>query len=476
MSSIPAVPAVVLGAVVPRGRQSDVVYYAPERDLVVLGTAGTGKTTMAVLRSKYLSHPQCRNGGPVLLVTYNNALARYLRHLVPGALGGVQVETYASFARGYLNFLGRMPRQGGILEGSGLSSLVHRAITDVAAAYEPSKFFARGTDFFLDELAWISDMGLRTEAEYLGADRVGRKIGLAPGFRTIVWQIRARYLELRATAGIPYDWHDLASAVRSGLEGDGSPRKYRHVVIDEGQDLSPEAIRSLVAAVQPGGTVSFFGDYHQQIYGQGLSWRSCGLKVTTTESFRDNLRNTAQIARVAIAMSKMPHMEGDPSDLIEPIEPTAAGSLPTLLRCRTTISEVAEVQRVARSQAGASTVGVLARTWAQARAAVAGLSGARMLRESSRATWDASPGIYYGTYHSAKGLEFTVVILPFATGANLPNSQVVGAYGLDDASTREGKALYVAVTRARAELLVTYTGDLTPLLPREPAMWSEVEQ
>lgn len=476
MSIAPAAPAVAVGQVVPRGRQSDVVYYDPRRDLVVLGTAGTGKTTMAVLRAKYLAHPQCANHGPVLLVTFNNALTRYLRHLVPGALGNVRVETYAKFARGYLNSIGKMPTYGGILDRQPLRSMIAQAVADVAKVYEPSKFFKRDTGFFVDELAWISDMGITTEQDYLDADRIGRKVGLAPGFRTAVWRIRTRYLQLREKAGVPYDWHDLPTAVREGLAADSRPRMYRHIVIDEGQDLSPEAIRSLVAAVQPGGTVNFFGDYHQQIYGQGLSWRRCGLKVKTIDPFRDNLRNTAQIARIAIAMSEMAHMTGDTEDLIEPVEPTAAGSVPILLECRSEASEIAEIQRVAKDQAGAGTVAILARTWTEARAAVAGLNGARALKDSANTAWDPSPGIYYGTYHAAKGLEFAVVILPFANNTRLPNPQAVEAYGEADASTRDGKSLYVAVTRARAELLVTYTGEVTDLLPTTQGLWTKLEK
>lgn len=476
MSASTNAAVVAAGQVVPRGRQSDVVYYDPKQDLVVLGTAGTGKTTMAVLRAKYLAHPQCASHGPVLLVTFNNALARYLRHLVPGALGSVRVETYARFARGYLNSIGKMPHSGGILDRQPLKAMIAHAVADVAREYNPSRFFKRDTGFFVDELAWISDMGIATEQNYLDADRIGRKVGLAPVFRTVVWRIRARYLSLREQAGIQYDWHDLATAVRVGLATDARPRMYKHIVIDEGQDLSPEAIRSLVAAVQPGGTVSFFGDYHQQIYGQGLSWRKCGLNVRVIDPFRDNLRNTAQIARIAIAMSEMPHMTGDAEDLIEPVEPNAAGSVPILLKCQSETSEIAEVRRVAQDQAGVDTVAILARTWPEARAAVSGLQGVRRLKDSSDAAWDPSPGIYYGTYHAAKGLEFAVVILPFANTTRLPNPEAVEAYGVVDASSRDGKLLYVAVTRARAELLVTYTGEVTDLLPTKPGLWTELKQ
>ena len=69
------------GKICPRGRQSEVIYLTAERDLVVLGTAGTGKSTMAVLRARFLANPNNSNSGPVLLVTYNNTLVRYLQYL-----------------------------------------------------------------------------------------------------------------------------------------------------------------------------------------------------------------------------------------------------------------------------------------------------------------------------------------------------------------------------------------------------------
>ncbi|NIH93191.1 hypothetical protein FHU31_000147 [Mycolicibacterium fluoranthenivorans] len=478
MATSPVGGAGLGGRITPRGKQSDVVYFDPGQDLVVLGTAGTGKTTMAVLRAKYLAHPMTPNHGPVLLVTYNNALVRYLRHLVPDALGDVAVETYAKFARGYLASIGKMPSGwGNILEGGRLRTTVARAVTSARLEFAHNAFFDRHTGFFVDELAWIADMGIEALDDYLKADRVGRKTALMPGHRSAVWRIRSHYLQHRAADGVPYDWHDLASAVRVGLGNDLRPRKYRHIVIDEGQDLSPEAIRSLVAAVQPGGTVCFFGDYHQQIYGQGLSWRRCGLRVGSVDRFADNLRNTTQIARVAIAMSTMPHMAAaGVDDLVVPVEPAADGTIPTLLKCRDRAAEISEVQRVAVNQSAVGTVGVLARTLEDASRAVAGVPGIRRLKESPSEWWDPSPGIYYGTYHSAKGLEFDVVILPFADSDRLPNQEVVNTLGLTDASSRDGKSLYVAVTRAKAELLVTYTSALSPLLPREPGLWAEVAQ
>ena len=88
---------------IPIGRQRDVVALLPEGHFVVLGTAGSGKTTMAVHRAAHVANPSTDHGGPTLLVTFNRfeeVRARVLAdgaatHGHPLALLGAQVYAYA---------------------------------------------------------------------------------------------------------------------------------------------------------------------------------------------------------------------------------------------------------------------------------------------------------------------------------------------------------------------------------------------
>ncbi|MEV0830846.1 3'-5' exonuclease [Nonomuraea rubra] len=456
----------------PVGRQSNVIFLPPNGHQVVLGTAGSGKTTMAMLRAQRLAASTTVNSGPVLLVTYNNALVTYLEYIKPASARNVTIRTYARFARGYLNSLGKMPPRNGIVTSNQRRIWIEMAIKEVAQRYKPHAFFGRDLGFFLDELEWISGMGVSTLEDYLRMPRVGRERALAGKSQEIVWQILLEYRNLYAKAGRRNDWYDLATSVRRELAQDMRPRMYRHIVIDEGQDLSPESIRSLVEAVDPAGSVTFFGDYHQMIYGQGMSWRSCGLKIRRVEKFAENYRNTAEIARLAIAMSRMPHMAGDPADLVEPSEPRAAGTRPTLVQCGSEAHEMEVVRAQALDYARNGTVAVLARTWDDARRVCAGLSVRQLHTDLSR--WDTSPGIYCGAYHSAKGLEFDAVIMPLCGATRMPQPDKVKAFGPGDAAAREGRLLYVAITRARSDLLITYSGTVTPLLPHDDALYAKV--
>ena len=93
----------------PVGRQREVLYLPAEGHTVVLGTAGSGKTTLAILRSLYLADPSTDHGGRTLLVTFNRCLVTYMKHLA-GTIGRrVVVENYHKFARGYLACRDRLP-------------------------------------------------------------------------------------------------------------------------------------------------------------------------------------------------------------------------------------------------------------------------------------------------------------------------------------------------------------------------------
>lgn len=460
-----------MGLPEPVGRQSDVAYLPAAGHHVVLGTAGTGKTVMAVLRALYLSDPGVAGSGRTLLVTYNNALVSYLKHFA-GKTDRLDIRTYGAFARGFLHHHGAMKGQA-IASSSIRRRLIRSALKAVASKYETHKFFERDPGWFEDEIAWISGMGLRTWEAYEAIDRLGRRTPLSASLREVVWKIAEEYRLQRAAAGQAYDWHDMAAAVRDHQAGDDGPRMYRHVIIDEGQDLSPEEIRSLAEVVDPEGSVTFFGDYAQQIYGQGMSWRACGLKVGRVEMFKDNYRNSTAIAEFAIALSELPFF-GRTDELVPPVAPHSKGSLPTLVACADRAQEVSVIRSTAQQLGQVGTVAVLGRTWADVDEACAGLTVRRIGKEQ-RFRWDYAPGVYCTTYHSAKGLEFDTVLMPFCSEDTVPLPEVVKALGVDDADERESKLLYVGITRAKSDLVITYSGTKTRLLPEGDGLCAEVQ-
>ena len=62
----------------PVGRQKEVLCLRAQGHHIVLGTAGSGKTTMAVHRTLYLANPKTDHHGRTLLLTFNRCLVAYL--------------------------------------------------------------------------------------------------------------------------------------------------------------------------------------------------------------------------------------------------------------------------------------------------------------------------------------------------------------------------------------------------------------
>ena len=454
----------------PIGRQREVLYLPAEGHTVVLGTAGSGKTTLAILRSLYLADPDTVHGGRTLLVTFNRCLVTYMRHLT-GAIGGsVAVENYHRFARGYLSSRGRLADRS-ISKPDDRSRFIRLALHEAQSAGERHAILRRSVEFFDEEFEWIQHHGIRDGQEYVDTERIGRVAArVARADRSEVFSLYSRYLEQRRRGGNSYDWSDLASSVLEELRADRQDRRYRHVVIDEGQDFSPEMLRSLAAAVPEGGSLTFFGDIAQQIYGHRMSWRSAGLAVHDVWRFQENYRNTQQISQLALALASMPSFPDDP-DLVEPTAPVADGPPPALVRCSSEDHERRLMVARATAMARTGTVAILVRTREHENAIPRQLRNRATRLHRNLRQWPANPGLFYGTYHAAKGLEFDTVILPFLSEERWPYPPDVQHLGAQEAAARNARLLYVGITRARSTLVMTYSGRVTPLLPGDEELY-----
>ncbi len=458
----------------PQGKQKEVVALPPEGHAVVLGTAGSGKTTMGIHRAAFVADERGDHGGRTLLVTFNKTLVTYLERLRPPELRNVDVRNYHHFARGYLAQRGLMSYNG-ICDNDQRDLLIAQAIQSVAARRNGETLFRRPLELFSAEIRWINHHGIETEAEYVDAERIGRaQARLTREQRPAMFDVFREYRELREANGKQYDWDDLAVAVHRefGLVDNG--RLYRHVVIDEGQDFSPEMIRSLALAIPADGSLTMFADVAQQIYGRRLSWSDAGLQIDEPWRFEKNYRNSPQIAALGLAIADMPYYAGEP-DMVAPAEFAAEGPMPVLVRFDSPADETAFVIEQARRAAESGSVAVLVRRHRDERPYRTAFRGGQRLHRDM-AVWNPNPGISYGTFHGAKGLEFDTVILPRLSNEHLPDPVAVAALGEEEATAGDGRLLYVGVTRARQGLIMTHSGELTRLMPLNDGLWQEVRR
>jgi hypothetical protein len=427
---------------------------------------------MAIHRAAILADPTTSHAGPVLLVTFNRTLLAYLRYWRPPALANVAFENYHRFALGYLQSRDLPTDNCVVRDDVERAQFVARAVAAVESCSDEADaaLIDRPLGFFLDELRYIARNGFSDEA-YRALDRTGRGAPFPRARRPKLLEVRDAYLAARAAAGRNYDWDDIAGAVLSAFENDDTPRRYKHVVIDEGQDFSPQMLRSLARAIPEDGSLTFFGDMAQQIYGRQVSWRQAGLYVPHgVWEFKRNYRNSPEIAELGLAIADMDYF-AEP-DMVRPDEFEPSGPLPSLIACSDKAAETRFVIAAATDAARTGSVGVLMRRNAdEGRFARAFAGGQHLHRDMP--VWDPGPGISWGTVHAAKGFEFDTVFLVGVSDQRWPEPLAIAADGEAAARESDGRLLYVAVTRARQQLNMTYVGSPTRLLPPNSDLWQD---
>jgi superfamily I DNA/RNA helicase len=462
--------------ITPKGTQAEVLALEPKGHIVVLGTAGSGKTTMALLRAELLSNLQ--DNPRVLVVTFNRALVAYMNNIqITSRSRRVTVENYHKFSLGYLNSAGKNTRFGTVLnDPQEKHNIIESILASAKSKYPKESTFARPVQTFLDEINFIQGFGIRTLDEYNDVTRVGRSDAyISRENRKWFFAVFKKYIEMRAASGYLYDWDDLAVSVYDSLLEDNQPRMYKHIIVDEGQDFSPMMLKSLVHAIPADGTFTFFGDVAQQIYGNVLSWKSSGIDVQSRIheqkkiwKFENNYRNPYEVAIFAQDIMKHDLWEAKGEDYVTPkFERPAAGLKPTLVKYSDAMTETtALVQLIKNNRSGRSVVIVKNRDISSEITQTLirnGVHATEIKRETSSGVVD---GVYVTTFHSAKGLEFDSVYIPYLNDDDFPGEDKLKAAESENSVYSNAlKLLYVAVTRTIQSVIMSYSDELTRLFP-----------
>lgn len=463
----------------PEGKQKEVLALPASGHTVVLGTAGSGKTTMALLRAIGLanlpSHPN------VLVVTFNRALVQYMSAINNHSLSNLKIENYHKFARGYMNSLGKMPAWNGIVSPEGKEYYITQALDAAKEKWPTESTFKRPVSIFIDEITFMERFGIEKLDDYIKAERVGRaSVNIKREKRKWVFMIYEDYIALRANDHKLYDWDDLALYVYKELLTDTRPRHYEHVILDEGQDFSPMMIKSLIATVGENGSFSFFGDVAQQIYGSRLSWRDSGINITENKIWRfdKNYRNPASISAFAKDITTSEYWEQN-DDMISPTAFIAEGPKPVLVRFSTEQKELDWlIKQVIYSSATSSNV-VICRnrsTLDEIKRALVKKGIIPTIINKDQAGFSNVKNVYLSTFHAVKGLEFENVFIPFLCDDIFPDKETLEkAASEENVLADELKLLYVAATRSKYGLFMSYHGDLSQLFPIESKNYDKAD-
>ncbi|WP_075738458.1 UvrD-helicase domain-containing protein [Streptomyces acidiscabies] len=440
----------------------------------ITGGPGTGKTVAALHRVKHLLGRT--SGTRVLLTTYTNALATALREnlslLLDGdeaLLGRVDVTTVDAYAHRVVTRLdGRSPSPVSDREER---QVWQRVVKQLSLPWS-EQFLAQ------EYRHVVLAQDLRTLDAYRTAVRRGRGSSLPSARREQLWPAVELFESMlhsqKATT-------HLKVCARAADLLAGSGPTHDHVVVDEAQDLHPAQWRVLRAAVAPGNDDLFLtGDPHQRIYDAKVSLGSLGISVTgRTHRLRINYRSTEEILTWStgiLSPVSVGDLGGEGSDSLAGYRSLLHGRRPHTAGYGSEQAEVtALVERVEGWLAQGirpAEIGVCARfnvllDKVHDRLTAAGVPVARV-RDNPGPGVD---GVRLTTMHAMKGLEFRCVAVLGVTASAMPFSREVTPAAVDALQheadlLRERCLLFVACTRAREALAVSWSGTASTFVPQ----------
>jgi hypothetical protein len=423
----------------------------------VLGSAGTGKTVVAMHRAAWLARHHCGSGEKILFTTFTRNLAADISENLK------KLCDHATWER---------------IEVKNLDAWVHRFLEQqqfgMKVAYQDpvrDDLWAKAvslipsdppyTDEFL-RAEWdnvIQAHGIEERSTYLTVSRAGRSNRLSRSQRAHIWPVFEEYRALLNEKGLcePADAFRAASKL---IEEHHVTFPYRATIVDEAQDFGNEAFR-LVRAIVPRQDNDLFivGDAHQRIYGQQVVLSRCGIDIRGRgKKLRINYRTTEEIKNWATNLLQglpFDDLDNGADDLLG-IRSVFHGEDPMLVTSNSVTSAAEAVNNhlaalLSNNDTPPESICVVAQSHrllqdSKKYVLTTGLDVHEIKQE--KADNNLAKGIRLATIHRVKGIEFDHMIVvghfPDTTDEAKP----------DDRSLRQRALYYVACTRARKSLFV----------------------
>ena len=439
----------------------------------VSGSAGTGKTVVALHRAVHLAraNPDAR----VLLTTFSDTLANFLRAKLRVLISGeprlgerVEVHAVEAIAvRLYQRSIGAPI----IASREQIAHLLKEAVRDGDAAKFAPQFLVAEWEQVVD------DWQIETWEAYRDVLRRGRRRRLSESQRQALWSVFEQVRSgLRSSEQLTRA--EMLGRLTSRFVESGR-RPFEFVVADEAQDMGVAELRFLAAlgSEDPNG-LFFAGDLGQRIFQQPFSWKALGVDIRgRSHTLKINYRTSHQIRAQADRLldAELSDVDGNTEDRHGTIS-VFNGPRPATRVCDTAKHEAEVVREWLTTMIDAGLtpeeIAVFVRSEDETPRATAAVEAAglsyRVVVEQSDA---AEGGVTVGTMHLAKGLEFRAVAVMACDDEVIPRQQRIEAIAdeadLEEVYNTERHLLYVACTRARDHLLVTgvkpaseFLGDL----------------
>lgn len=441
--------------------QRDIVekdYNGPAR---VSGSAGTGKTIVALHRAVHLarSNPDAR----VLLTTFSDTLANALRVKLRRLIRNEprlaeRLEVHAIDGIGERLYEMHIARPIIVTREH-----VRQLLTEASGKKGTQRF---GPRFLLGEWEDVVDAWqLHTWEDYRDVKRLGRKTRLSEQQRLALWEVFEVVKQGVTEQGL-VTRAQMFSQLAEKLQTRRNP-PFDFAVVDEAQDIGVAQLRFLSALGGNRPNALFFaGDLGQRIFQTPFSWKALGVDVRgRSQTLRINYRTSHQIRMQADRLlgPEVSDVDGNVEDRRGTVS-VFNGPEPDIRVFDGSEQEIEAVgawiaERISEGVVPHE-IGIFVRSAEQidraTEAAKASVTPFKVLDEHMETSTGA---LSVSTMHLAKGLEFRAVIVMACDDEVIPLQERIESVA-DDADLQEvydteRHLLYVACTRARDYLLLT---------------------
>ena len=459
--------------------QTELTAWALKGPTMVKGGAGTGKSTVALYRVKTLldTDPSSQPKKTLLFTTYTRALITASKQLLGQLLNKDQIRQVrvASCDEIAREIVAKF-RKVGKMESGGTALQVLRTVRQGFEPRGPGAFdrrlrakalMALSDRYLLEEFDWIIDgRGLADLQEYLAAPRPGRGRSFRSGLREAVWELLLVFKKEMSRRGVER-WADLRTEALSLVREGRWSKRFDFVVVDEAQDLTPTAACLMAELAGNAEGLFFAADTKQSLYSRNYTWATAHPRLQfrgRSRTLRRNYRSTFEIDRAAFDV-----VAAEVDEVLDTSTSVHSGPLPVLTtgvaiedQARWAARFVRQMSRHLRMKASAGAV--LVPNHEIAKHVAAGLCDndvpARFF--PGRELDLHADVVKVLTLHSAKGLEFPIVVVcGFEPGTYPEQAHFEDQDVYLERMRNERRLLYVGMSRAMRGLMVIRNGDCT---------------
>jgi len=431
----------------------------------VFGSAGTGKTVVALHRAKFLIEKQ--NIDKVALFTYSRVLTQDLKtkaDLLLGENSKSRNDLHINYLEGEASLI-FTHHYGKRFKLTG-EYTVHNTLKSIYEKMNLQKDFT--FEFVISEFEnIIGPWNLYKFEDYKNFPRKGRGTPLAASQRQQLSECYTMLKNQLLNEGkiSTFDLYHMASDILSKIS-----ERYKSIVIDESQDLGPHMLRFVRALTdKKNNDIMFCGDTGQSLYFRNHSWLQHGIDIRGKSSnLYINYRTSKEIKDYAeILNEEILELEDKQVENRKSIS-TFNGPIPEIKSFKNQNDEVDSLVKWIKSKINQGIdlheIIVLSRDVSDLK------PFSKKLKENNISCWelDASSNFIYNevglaTVRRVKGLEYRCVAIVNCNEDQFPSEKELAKVGdisdEDDFLIREINLLYVAMTRARDNLYISYTGS-----------------